>query len=184
MGSDMDIDVKNILCKALRKSQNLEILSKEELDEKVHTLEAHVFHLRNILKSQQQTSSGTAAFTRKRPFDFKKYSRRHVLLHVSYAGWDYLGYVVQEHTMKTIEAELFRALEITCLIENREISNYHRCGRTDKGVISFGQVWSFFCVNSYHFPYPYVERLKDFYYTFNHFKFLFCRLFQLILEAT
>jgi len=66
-----------------------------------------------------------------------------VLLHISYTGWDYLGYVTQEHTEKTIEAELFRALQMTCLIESRETSNYHRCGRTDKGVSSFGQVINF-----------------------------------------
>jgi tRNA pseudouridine38/39 synthase len=62
------------------------------------------------------------------------------MLHVAYTGWDYSGFVVQEHTQKTIEAELFRALEKTRLVENRETSNYHRCGRTDKGVSSFGQV--------------------------------------------
>jgi len=30
----------------------------------------------------------------------------------------------------------------TCLIEKRENSNYHRCGRTDKGVSAFCQVIS------------------------------------------
>ncbi len=59
----------------------------------------------------------------------------------AYVGWDYSGFVVQEHTNKTIEAEIFKALEKLCLIKNRESSNYHRCGRTDKGVSSFGQVF-------------------------------------------
>jgi tRNA pseudouridine38/39 synthase len=59
---------------------------------------------------------------------------------VAYTGWDYMGYVVQEQTKKTIEHDLFQALEKTCLIDSRETSNYHRCGRTDKGVSSFGQV--------------------------------------------
>ena len=57
-----------------------------------------------------------------------------------YLGWDYRGYVVQEDTHDTIEHHLFEALKKTCLIEDRSKSNYHRCGRTDKGVSSFEQV--------------------------------------------
>lgn len=34
---------------------------------------------------------------------------------------------------------MFVALLKTCLIESRETSNYHRCGRTDKGVSAFAQ---------------------------------------------
>lgn len=34
------------------------------------------------------------------------------------------------------------ALTKSCCIESRETSNYHRCGRTDKGVSSFSQVIS------------------------------------------
>lgn len=44
----------------------------------------------------------------------------------AYVGWDYAGFVVQEHTEKTIEAEVFKALEKTRLLESRETSNYHR----------------------------------------------------------
>jgi len=47
---------------------------------------------------------------------------------------------VQEDTEKTIEAALFDALMKTRLIESRATSNYHRCGRTDKGVSAFSQV--------------------------------------------
>ena len=83
----MDVDVKNIKCKALKKSQNLDSLSKEvcisnvnlkqdlnwllflkELIEKVTQLEAHVYQLRNLLKPRQTT----AVQKSKRPFDFKK----------------------------------------------------------------------------------------------------------------
>ncbi len=42
----------------------------------------------------------------------------------------------------TIEAELFRALVTTRLIQSRETSNYHRCGRTDRGVSAAHQVIS------------------------------------------
>ena len=53
-------------------------------------------------------------------------------MRVAYFGWDYHGFAVQETTGKTIESELFSALKKTRLIEDRESSNYHRCGRTDK----------------------------------------------------
>lgn len=65
---------------------------------------------------------------------------RHVLLKFMYLGWDYQGYAAQEDNENTIERHLFSALIKTCLIKDRASSNYHRCGRTDKGVSSFGQV--------------------------------------------
>ena len=48
----------------------------------------------------------------------------------------------QENTISTIEHHLFVALIKSCCIESRETSNYHRCGRTDKGVSAFNQVIS------------------------------------------
>ncbi|XP_034049680.1 tRNA pseudouridine(38/39) synthase isoform X2 [Thalassophryne amazonica] len=53
-----------------------------------------------------------------------------------------LGFAVQENTDNTVEARLFEALLKTCLIQDRQSSNYHRCGRTDKGVSAFSQVIS------------------------------------------
>eukprot|EP00057_Strongylocentrotus_purpuratus_P016892 XP_011671366.1 PREDICTED: tRNA pseudouridine(38/39) synthase [Strongylocentrotus purpuratus] len=75
-----------------------------------------------------------------RPFDFKKYNTRHVALKITYLGWDYHGFVVQEDSNNTVEHHLFEALTKTKLIESRQTSNYSRCGRTDKGVSAFGQV--------------------------------------------
>lgn len=40
------------------------------------------------------------------------------------------------------EYHLFKALTRCCLIESRQTSNYHRCGRTDKEVSAFCQVIS------------------------------------------
>lgn len=68
--------------------------------------------------------------------------RRHVLLKLYYLGWDYQGFATQENSGNTIEHHLFGALRKTCLIASRETSNYHRCGRTDKGVSAFSQVIS------------------------------------------
>lgn len=59
-----------------------------------------------------------------------------------YLGWDYQGFATQENSANTVEHQLFVALMKTCLIEGRETSNYHRCGRTDKGVSAFSQVIS------------------------------------------
>lgn len=66
--------------------------------------------------------------------------KRHVVFKLLYLGWDYHGFATQEVSEKTIEHELFQALTKCCLIESRQTSNYHRCGRTDKGVSSFNQV--------------------------------------------
>lgn len=65
---------------------------------------------------------------------------QHVLFKVLYLGWNYQGFVCQEDTSDTIEYHLMEALLKCCLIESRQQSNYHRCGRTDKGVSSYGQV--------------------------------------------
>lgn len=77
-----------------------------------------------------------------RPFDFSAHPRRHVALRLAYLGWTYQGFAVQENTDNTVEARLFEALLKTRLIQDRQSSNYHRCGRTDKGVSAFSQVSS------------------------------------------
>lgn len=94
-------------------------------------------------------SDGSAGSGRKgkkagkeRPFDFSAYPRRHVALRLAYLGWSYQGFAVQENTDNTVEARLFEALLKTRLIQDRQTSNYHRCGRTDKGVSAFSQVSS------------------------------------------
>jgi len=111
--------------------------------EKIRKLEAQVLQMKNIIvKLTGQKEDEHKKKKNGRPFDFKAYKRRHVLLHVSYAGWNLHGFAVQEITGKTVESELFKALTLTKLIESRETSNYHRCGRTDKGVSAFHQVIS------------------------------------------
>lgn len=68
--------------------------------------------------------------------------KRHILLKFYYLGWDYHGFTVQQDNTDTIEHHIFAALLKSCCIESRESANYHRCGRTDKGVSSFSQVIS------------------------------------------
>ncbi|MEQ2289329.1 hypothetical protein AMECASPLE_031827 [Ameca splendens] len=90
------------------------------------------------------TSDGNTRSTKKsgkeRHFDFGSHPRRHVALKLAYLGWAYQGFAVQENTDNTVEARLFEALLKTRLIQDRQSSNYHRCGRTDKGVSAFSQV--------------------------------------------
>lgn len=78
----------------------------------------------------------------RRDFDFNKYKLRHIAIKLLYLGWNYCGFAAQEDTQQTIEAQLFDALMKTRLIRSRQTSNYHRCGRTDKGVSAFSQVIS------------------------------------------
>ncbi|XP_067883335.1 tRNA pseudouridine(38/39) synthase [Heterodontus francisci] len=79
---------------------------------------------------------------RQRPFDFSQHGRRHVALRLAYLGWGYRGFASQENTGNTVEEKLFEALVKTRLLESRQTANYHRSGRTDKGVSAFGQVIS------------------------------------------
>ncbi|CAH2013701.1 unnamed protein product [Acanthoscelides obtectus] len=118
--------------------EELQNCSKEELIAKVKALKAHNFQLKSILqKSEKQCTN-----TDQKEFDFSKHNSRHILLRILYLGWDYKGFVVQENTLDTIEHHLFKALLKTRLIKDRSTSNYHRCGRTDKGVSSYGQTIS------------------------------------------
>lgn len=118
-------------------------LTKEELAENILRLQASNTQLRNLVKKHTQENPSTPLESSKqRPFDFTKHRKRHILLRILYLGWDYQGYATQEDTINTIEHHLFHALTKSCLVENRQTSNYHRCGRTDKGVSSFGQVIS------------------------------------------
>ncbi|KAJ7305073.1 hypothetical protein JRQ81_010885 [Phrynocephalus forsythii] len=115
----------------------------QELEETVQRLEERLQV--NKEKTSTHSSLPTSAKTKKRqqrPFDFSAYGQRHVALKIAYLGWGYQGFASQENTSNTIEDKLFEALSKTRLIENRQTSNYHRCGRTDKGVSAFGQVIS------------------------------------------
>ncbi|CAO1400527.1 unnamed protein product [Diamesa hyperborea] len=118
-------------------------LSKEDLVAIIVKLEAYNKQLKNILEKKINPKSiGEPRKKEQRVFDFSKTFKRHIMIKFLYLGWDMEGYVVQEHTIDTIEHHLFEALHKVCFIENRETSNYNRCGRTDKGVSAFEQVIS------------------------------------------
>jgi len=136
-------EVLKPLTKSKKGSTDLEELSKEELIARVKSLETHVQQLRNVIAKKDESALPSAKVKQKeRKFDFNRYKRRHVLLQVCYFGWNYLGFATQDDAGKTIESELFAALIQTKLVENRSGCNYHRCGRTDRGVSGTGQVIS------------------------------------------
>lgn len=123
--------------------EELNELTKEELIDRVIKLEAYNVQLKNILdKKINSNEPDDTENDKNRKFNFDTCNKRHVLLKFCYLGWNYEGYVVQDHTIETIEHHLFKALKKVCLIGSRETSNYNRCGRTDKGVSAFDQVIS------------------------------------------
>ncbi|RVE49578.1 hypothetical protein evm_005806 [Chilo suppressalis] len=117
-------------------------MDKNDLIDKILQIEAHNAQLKNIISKNGSGESKYETEDKKRKFDFTKCHFRRVLLRIIYFGWDYQGLAVQEDSTQTIEHHLFHALIKSCLIEKRETSQYHRCGRTDKGVSAFGQVIS------------------------------------------
>ncbi|KAM7226509.1 hypothetical protein CapIbe_022654 [Capra ibex] len=118
----------------------------EKLLQRVQELEQEVKRLKKEQANNKDTNirenSSGAGGKAKRAFDFSAHGQRHVALKIAYLGWGYQGFASQENTSNTIEEKLFEALIKTRLVENRQTSNYHRCGRTDKGVSAFGQVIS------------------------------------------
>ncbi|KAE8683400.1 Pseudouridine synthase isoform 3 [Hibiscus syriacus] len=71
--------------------------------------------------------------------------KRYVALKVMYFGQRFYGFASEAQMDPTVESEIFKALEKTrLLVGDRKESQYSRCGRTDKGVSSVGQVISLF----------------------------------------
>lgn len=121
-----------------------------ELIDYIRKQNSHINQLKNLLNKTDKSSN---KIKKGREFDFSKYNKKHIalkffylgkflilwkifhynLLILKFKGWNYDGFVVQENTKNTIEDHLFNALLKAHLIENRQNSNYHRCGRTDKG---------------------------------------------------
>ncbi|GAV70885.1 PseudoU_synth_1 domain-containing protein [Cephalotus follicularis] len=71
--------------------------------------------------------------------------KRYVALKVMYFGQRFYGFASEAQMDPTVESEIFKALEKTrLLVGDRKESQYSRCGRTDKGVSSVGQVIALF----------------------------------------
>ncbi|XP_078160449.1 pseudouridine synthase family protein isoform X1 [Carex rostrata] len=82
-------------------------------------------------------------FSNRQVKTIKSCSKRYIALKVVYFGQRYYGFASEATSEPTVEAEIFKALERTrILVGGRQESNYYRCGRTDRGVSSTGQVIS------------------------------------------
>lgn len=93
------------------------------------------------------SASGSKSRASDKDFDFAAYPKRKIALKFCYSGWDYGGLAFQEgHTvLPTVENVLFDALARTKLVDPAkgfEGCGWERCGRTDRGVSSAGQVVS------------------------------------------
>ncbi|XP_010543077.1 PREDICTED: tRNA pseudouridine(38/39) synthase isoform X2 [Tarenaya hassleriana] len=72
-------------------------------------------------------------------------AKRYVALKVMYFGKRFYGFASEAQMEPTVESEIFKALEKTrLLVGDKKESCYSRCGRTDKGVSSTGQVIALF----------------------------------------
>ncbi|CAN8314189.1 unnamed protein product [Cochlearia groenlandica] len=72
-------------------------------------------------------------------------SKRYIALKIMYFGKRFYGFSAEAQMEPSIESEIFKALERTrLLVGDKKESNYSRCGRTDKGVSSTGQVIALF----------------------------------------
>jgi len=67
---------------------------------------------------------------------------RHMAFKVAYLGEAFSGFQIQENCSNTISEHIFRALTKCKLVEDIKDANFAVCGRTDKGVSSFGNVFS------------------------------------------
>ncbi|TFK47201.1 pseudouridine synthase [Heliocybe sulcata] len=96
-----------------------------------------------------ERAGGTSASKSRagRDVDFAAQPRRKIALKFCYSGWEYGGLAFQEgHTvLPTVENVLFDALARTRLVDPAkgfDGCGWERCGRTDRGVSSAGQVVS------------------------------------------
>ncbi|XP_075034821.1 tRNA pseudouridine(38/39) synthase [Mixophyes fleayi] len=112
------------------------------LRRRVQELEGEVLRLSQVTSRGDSAGRPPAKQRPQRPFDFSAHPKQHVALRLAYLGWGYHGFASQENTANTVEEVVFQALAKTRLLENRQKSNYHRCGRTDRGVSALGQVIS------------------------------------------
>ncbi|ORY22824.1 pseudouridine synthase [Naematelia encephala] len=128
-------------------------LTREELVERLIALEAAGN------PSSSRPGRSKKVIKAPRPFNFRSYPTRHIALLIAYHGWPYSGLAIQPPTpdcpaeIPTVEGELLKALEKTRLIEEGkgwDGCGFTRCGRTDRGVSSEGQVVDLWVRSSRH----------------------------------
>jgi tRNA pseudouridine38/39 synthase len=128
---------------------NLQNLQREELIKLLIEKCPELVNEENVSDNKKTISSKATG----RTFDTSAYESKMVALKVAYFGFKYQGFASQtgllnlfneikivSKTADTVEDHIFRALIRTRLILDPRTCNYSRCGRTDAGVSSTGQV--------------------------------------------
>ncbi|KAI5118473.1 hypothetical protein M0805_003734 [Coniferiporia weirii] len=115
--------------------------SREELIARLKLLDATLPSSRTHSPPPRQNAKKPKAF------DFSSYPCRKIALKFCYAGWEYNGLAFQNDKtpLPTVEGTLYNALASCKLIDGAagpEECGWERCGRTDRGVSSAGQVVS------------------------------------------
>ncbi|KAH8114897.1 tRNA pseudouridine synthase [Phellopilus nigrolimitatus] len=123
-------------------SPSYESWSREDLIARLNLLDS-------ILPASRAHSSPRPRPRRKitKSFDISSYPRRKIALKFCYAGWEYNGLAFQtdKTPLPTVEETLYNALASCRLIDGAagpQACGWERCGRTDRGVSSAGQVVS------------------------------------------
>lgn len=140
------------------KNEKLSSLSKEELIEKIGKLENACAMWRNkackisepkskydemMLRFAKIEKKSSRRHRKVKVFDVTNCSLRKVAFKVVYFGWDYDGLQDNMGLDDTIERIFLGALAKTrVMVGDVEENNYTKCGRTDKGVSAFSQVFS------------------------------------------
>jgi len=107
----------------------LQSYSKEELINKI-------FEIRDRTRNPPKKRKKKSRYTNMGCY------QRHLAFKVAYLGGDFAGFQIQENTSNTISQHIFNALTKCKLIEDITNANFSVCGRTDKGVSSYGNVFS------------------------------------------
>ncbi|KAI5454910.1 pseudouridine synthase deg1 [Naganishia albida] len=121
-------------------AHSLHALSKEQLIDRILNLEAKQTPI-----LEQSISPRPLVKQDLRAVNFHQNATRKIALLFTYQGWHYSGLALQNMPtpLPTVEGELLKALEQTYLIQKDaglEACGFARCGRTDRGVSSAGQV--------------------------------------------
>ena len=127
---------------------NLQSLTKEELLKILAEKCPEILNDEHFKETKKRNTEKPV-----RNFDASAYESKMVALKVAYFGLKYQGFASQtgllnlfneikfnSNTADTVEDHIFRALIRTRLILDPKTCNYSRCGRTDAGVSSTGQV--------------------------------------------
>nr|XP_048332312.1 tRNA pseudouridine(38/39) synthase isoform X1 [Ziziphus jujuba var. spinosa] len=126
---------------------------------------------RPVEKSRESKSSGSNTTKKKVQEKISGYNasivnyqcKRYVALKIMYFGQRFYGFASEAQMDPTVESEIFGALEKTrLLVGDKKESQYSRCGRTDKGVSSVGQVIALFVRSKLKGTLPNHEKSSEF----------------------